>query len=344
MSDPQSFLSPGSQPPTRYMRPIRRARLAPAGVEGPKATPTPFRSSAEVTGAPTHDKNDVNNLEQEFEDTHGGAPRPAGSIGGKKFILDEGEFSAVFDKLRRFTSNRALRLGDRLVVDSVMVYLDTFKALVIEAEDAHNLDAAVLSFSMETGTPVELAKQIVNTINGFDDDAALAALAGEIINLYNNVGSPPSPSAASVGSPGADELVKGMADVLGKFGSSAPTTDFTAARGIMLANIPAFYAELSHVDYGSTVIPLTPWATVANTAPLDRLGLLSRPLATPNKLSGMLLPVVKERSLYPQTRNSILFEVATLYAHHLGLHILSGIAANVAAVSAEADASRVLAQ
>ena len=67
MSD---FASPTPFPRTRYTRSIHRARLAPAGVDGPKATPTPFRSTAEAMGAPTHDNLNVFFFEQEFEGSH----------------------------------------------------------------------------------------------------------------------------------------------------------------------------------------------------------------------------------------------------------------------------------
>jgi hypothetical protein len=341
MSQRPSFLTPSTARGV-YTRPAHRACLAPAGVDGVGASPTPFSSTTNSTGAPVSENPNGNPLENQSGGVAVGKPAADVANVREKFIPNKDEFLGVFNKLNRFTSNRALQLGDQNVLDAVNTFFQTFFGCVVEAEDAYDLKAAVECFSLETATPTALALEIFRVVKSRGGAPDLAVLADEIINVYHHGPSPPSPGTAGVDSPGVNELVKGMSDALSKLGSSAGAVDLTTVRAAIVANRPDFYTDLNTGDYGGAVIPLMPWVTIANTAPLDRLGLLSRPLLNSNRLSGMLLPVVKEHSLYPQSRSAILVEVATLFAHHLGLHILNGMNATIAMASAEADASRVV--
>ena len=256
MSD---FASPTPFPRTRYTRPLHRAYLAPAGVEGPKATPTPFRSAAEAPGAPTHDKINESNLELKFGDPPGGAPQPADSIDGEKMTLDEGEFLAVFDKREYSTVNFAHdhHHGGQSVLDAVKSYLLTFLAHLIVPKKPYSVDAALRT---GTATLVDFATKIIVNVSERRKTDDLAVMIDDITSLYLNVGSPSPSRTANMKPVDVNLSVKGMSDVLSKLTTSGGTIGFTSDHGVIADTPSPSYTDLSTVDCGGAVISSGSWA------------------------------------------------------------------------------------
>ena len=257
-----SSLRSSSRSPTSkgYISPAHRARLAPAGVVGVGASPTPPSSTANSKGAPVNENSNGTISENQFGEVAVGAPEPDIAIGGEKFTRDKIEFLTVLEELNPSTINFAHRHGAQSVLDAVKSYLLIFLAHVIVPEKMYGIGAALRGLSIGMATPVDLAAKIVVALDERRKTDKLAVMIDDITSLYLRVGSPSPSHAAKMKSAGVNLSAKGMSDVLSKFTSGGGTIDFASDRGVIADTPSSSHTDLPTVDCGGTVISSGSWA------------------------------------------------------------------------------------
>lgn len=318
---------------------IRPAHRAPAGVVEADQTPAPPRSAANDEGGTPYDY--ANGLSGAPTDGRAGVatPTPATTANGHRLIYINTTEARRLQRLSEFVEGRVLQYGSSVVSQGVQHYISTFHDRVLGSGTIER--SAINAFSLETGTPETVALMVFSVV-ARDAPVVDIAMAAEAITELYAQGRPSPTSTSSAEMSGMMDLMKGMAAALAKTQGGEGPADFTAARKAIVDNEPPFYTDLPTVDYGGAAIPLNPWRDISLTAPLDRQGLIARPLVTPGKLAGMLAGVTKDPSLYPQTYNSMLVDVGTLYAYNLGTYVLEKMPVADAVRAADADAARVV--